>query len=191
MEGIKHFRLPPVPAVFACLVLFALAELGGAIMGGAPERIKDFAIERAKEHPEVHGLTGIEDIDRTILVKVSSKALSRLHTFHLHSHGVGLLSFVLFTIIINSHFSSMVEKTLNLLTAVGMFYPFGWLFLMFTIPVVGEQDALGFAEKYFFMPFGGGMLLAVWLLLLFYLIRIINNMKNNGEGPLEKGGNKK
>ena len=82
-----------------------MGETAGALLGGFPDPIQNFASEKASVRPDIHGLSGIEDIDRTILAKVSSETLSRLHTFHLHGHGIGLLAFVLFTIIFHAGFS--------------------------------------------------------------------------------------
>ena len=118
-------KLPSVLTIFACLILFGLGELGGAVLGGSPDKIKNYAIERAKNFPEVHGIVGIEDIDRTILEKVSSMVLARLHTFHLHAHGVGILSFLLFFIAANSGFSNRLLIIINILVGIGMLYPFG------------------------------------------------------------------
>ena len=170
-------KSPPPLAIFACLILFGLGELEGALLGGYPEPIKNFAAERAKVRPEVHGLAGIEDIDRTILAKVSSEALSRLHTFHLHGHGVGLLSFVLFTVITNANFSLRLKRVLVILTCLGMLYPFGWLTLTLTLPFLGTEGASQVAEKLFFMPFGSALLLTIWLLIFFYGAEVLRSYK--------------
>jgi len=170
-------KLPPLMAVFACLILFGLGELAGATLGAFPNEIKSFTTERAKTHPEVHGLVGIEDIDRTILAKVSSETLSRLHTFHLHGHGVGLLTFVLFIIISSAGFSLSVKRILYTFTGLGMLYPFGWLTMMFLLPLKGSQASFKLVEKMFFMPFGGAMILAIWLLIFFFGFEIFKQLR--------------
>jgi len=135
--------------IFACLLLFGMGELAGAMLGGISGQIQSIAAEKAGAHPAVHGLTGLEDIDRTILARVSSDVLTRFHTFHLHGHGVGLLTFVLFIIIFNAGFHPRVKKTLIALTTLGMLYPFGWLTFMIAIPVLGAEEALRLAESKF------------------------------------------
>jgi hypothetical protein len=170
-------KSPPPLAIFACLILFGLGELAGALLGGYPTPIMNFAADQARARPEVHGLAGIEDIDRTILAKVSSETLSRLHTFHLHGHGVGLLAFVLFTVITNSNFSLRLKRVLVILTCLGMLYPFGWLTLMLAIPFLGMDAAFQLAEKLFFMPFGSALLLTIWLLIYFYGAEILRSYK--------------
>ena len=170
-------KSPPPLAIFACLVLFGFGELAGALLGGYPTPIQNFAAEKAKARPEIHGLTGIEDIDRTILAKVSSETLSRLHTFHLHGHGIGLLTFVLFTVIANVGFSPRLKKVLMVLICLGMIYPFGWLTLMLTLPFLGTEGAFQIAEKLFFMPFGTSLLLVIWLMIFFYGVEILKSYK--------------
>ncbi len=177
-----NVKLPPALLVLACLLLFGFAELGGAILGGAPEPIKEFAEQQTKLHPDAHGLTGIEDIDRTIVAKVSSTTLARLHTFHLHSHGIGMLAFILFLVIYNVEFSQRQKKILTTLVCLGMFYPFGWLALMFTIPLLGITPATKLVEKIFFMPFGLGMVLAIWLVIFtFCFVKLKSRESNDGK----------
>ena len=170
-------KIPSPLIIFACLLLFGVGELAGALLGGFSSHIQNFAAEETMARPGVHGLTGIADIDRTIIAKVSSEVLSRLHTFHLHGHGVGLLAFVLFTVIFNAGFSSLVKRTLILLTALGMLYPFGWLAFMLTIPFLGTEGALRLIESLFFVPFGSSMLLAIWLTIFFYGLGILKSYK--------------
>ncbi len=176
-----NVKLPPALLILACLLLFGFAELGGAILGGAPESIKEFAAQQTKLHPDAHGLTGIEDIDRTIVAKISSTALARLHTFHLHSHGVGMLAFILFLVIYNVEFSQRQKKILTILVCLGMLYPFGWLALMITIPFLGMTPAIQLVEKMFFIPFGGGMVLAIWLVIFtFCFVKLKSRKSNDG-----------
>jgi len=170
-----NMKFPSLLTVFACLILFGFGELGGAILGGSPEKIKSYATERAKNFPDVHGFVGIEDIDRTIMEKVSSMVLARLHTFHLHSHGVGILSFLLFLIVANSGFSDRLIIVINILIGIGMLYPFGWISMMFTIPAMGGEAALNIAEKFFFMPFGGSLIIAIWILIFLYGIKVVRH----------------
>ena len=171
-------KSPPMWAILACLLLFGFGELAGALLGGFPAPIQNFASERAMVRPDVHGLTGIEDIDRTIIAKVSSETLSRLHTFHLHAHGVGLLTFVLFLVIANAPFSVGRRRILYSLCGLGMLYPFGWLTLMLAIPFLGIEPALRLAERLFFMPLGSALLLAIWILIFFYVSQLVNQFKN-------------
>jgi len=166
-------KSPSPILIFACLLLFGMGELAGAMLGRIPEQIQSLATEKARNQPEVHGLTGLEDIDRTILAKVSSEVLSRLHTFHLHGHGVGLLAFVLVIIIFNAGFHPWVKNTLIALTSLGMLYPFGWLTLMLGIPFLGAERALRLAEKTFFIPFGTSLLLAIWLAIFFKGLEVL------------------
>jgi len=144
-----NMKFPSLLTVFACLILFGFGELGGAILGGSPEKIKSYATERAKNFPDVHGFVGIEDIDRTIMEKVS--------------------------IVANSGFSDRLIIVINILIGIGMLYPFGWISMMFTIPAMGGEAALNIAEKFFFMPFGGSLIIAIWILIFLYGIKVVRH----------------
>lgn len=166
-------RLPSPWIIFFCLLLFGFAELAGALLGGYPQQIKNAIGQSAMNHPEVHGLVGVDDIDRAILNGIEGEALARVHTFHLHSHGLALVVFLLNLIIANMGLSLRVRTILRGVTCLGLLYPFGWLMIVVTLPSYGKAGAFRLAEKLFFIPFGGIFLLAVWILILFYLIRVI------------------
>lgn len=172
-KGGNMVRLPPAWVVFFCLLLFGFGELAGALLGGYPEPIKSAIGRLAMERPQVHGLTGIGDIDRTVLNNVETEALARVHTFHLHAHGLALVVFVLGFIIANMSFSPKAERVLFGLICLGLLYPFGWLTMVFVLPFYGKTGAFRLAEKIFFIPFGGGFLLTLWGLILVYFFRWI------------------
>lgn len=166
-------RLPSPWIIFFCLLLFGFAELAGALLGGYPQQIKNAIGQSAMNHPEIHGLVGVDDIDRAILNGIEGEALAKVHTFHLHSHGLALVVFLLNLIIVNMGLRDRSKKILHTLTCLGLLYPFGWLMIVFALPSHGKSGAFRLAEKLFFIPFGGMFLLAVWLLILFYFIRVI------------------
>lgn len=176
--------MPPPILIFFCLLLFGTGELAGALLGAFSLPIQDFAAKKAKARPEVHGLVGIEDIDRTIIAKVSSETVSRLHTFHLHGHGVGLLTFILFMVIFNAGFSQRRIRILTILTLAGMLYPFGWLTLMLMIPFLGIEAAFRLTEKLFFMPFGSALLISIWMIILFYGINLMTSLKKGSSNDI-------
>jgi len=166
-------RLPPPRVVFLCLLLFGFGELAGALLGGYPTQIRDMSRNRALAHSDVHGLVGVADIDRAILEGIGTEALSRVHTFHLHAHGLALVVFVLSLIIVNMNLVPKLQNILVGLICIGLLYPFGWLSIVFTIPYYGKSGAFRLAERFFFIPFGGMFLLAVWSLILVYFFRHI------------------
>lgn len=166
-------RLPSPWIVFFCLLLFGFGEMAGALLGGFPQQIKGFIGQSAMAHPEVHGLVGVGDIDRAIFNGIEGEALARVHTFHLHSHGLALVVFVLNLIIANMGLRERTKRILHGLTCIGLLYPFGWLMIVFLLPSYGKSGAFRLAEKFFFIPFGGVFLLAVWIVILFYFIRVI------------------
>lgn len=173
----KRVRLPPHWVVFSCLLLFGFGELAGALLGGYPQPIKSAIGRAARERPEAHGFTGVGDIDRAILEKVETEALARVHTFHLHAHGLALVVFVLGLIVVNMALSPKAEKRMLGLICLGLLYPFGWLTMVFALPFYGKIGAFRLVETLFFIPFGGGFLLIVWGLIFLYLVRWIGGKK--------------
>jgi len=155
--------------------MFGLAELGGALLGGYPQQIKHYVGQVAMTYPQIHGLVGVSDIDRTILNKIESTALSRLHTFHLHAHGLAIVVFIINVVIASTDFNELTRKILHVVTCIGLLYPFGWLMIVFALPFYGEAKAFHLAEKMFFIPFGGIFLLALWGLILLYLVRAVSS----------------
>ena len=173
-------KLPSPWVILSCLLLFGFGEVAGTLLGGYPQPIKDLARTQAMAHADVHGLTGVEDIDRAILEKVGTEVLARVHTFHLHSHGLALVVFVLCLILINMDLSDRSKKVLMGLTCLGLLYPFGWLTIALTLPLYGKAGAFRLAERLFFIPFGGGFLLIVWFIILIYCMRQVRGFKKWG-----------
>ena len=174
-------KFPPPLVVFFCLLLFGLGELAGALLGGYPRQIMDLTRRQAITHPEVHGLAGVPDIDRAILEGLESEALSRVHTFHLHAHGLALVVFVLSLIIVNMKLLLRTQRVLLGLVCLGLLYPFGWLTIVFAIPFYGKSVAFRLAERFFFIPFGVGFLIIVWLIILLYLVKLVRSLKKSKE----------
>ena len=154
-------RAPPGLGILACLVLFGFGELSGALQGSYRQEIRQYAIAMSQAHPAVHQLTGVEDIDQVILERVADRSLARVHTFHLHSHGLGLVTIILLTVVANTGFSPRTRTALSVWISLGLLYPFGWLTVSLGLPTMGETAAFQLAERLFFIPFGGAYLLAV------------------------------
>jgi hypothetical protein len=170
VEKRSMVKLPPPWLTLLCLALFGFGELAGAVLGGLPQPIMAAAQAEALTHPDVHGLSGVADIDRTILEGIGSEVLARVHTFHLHSHGLALVVFLLSFIVVNAGFTDRVKRVLTAALCSGLAYPFGWLTMALAVPVLGKSGAFRLAERWFFIPFGGGFLAAVWALIAAYAV---------------------
>ena len=166
-------RLPSPWVILACLVLFGFGETAGAALGGLPKPIMEAARAQAVTRPEVHGLSGVPDIDRAIIEGVQTEVLAQVHTFHLHGHGLAIVVFLLTFIVTNAGFAPRVKSGLTWLTCLGLGYPFGWLTMALAVPIVGKTEAFRLAERAFFIPFGGAFLAGVWLIVLSYAVRLI------------------
>jgi hypothetical protein len=161
-------KAPSAWGVLACLLLFGWGELTGAVQGGFRTQILATVVEAAKAHPSVHQLTGLSDVDETILEGVAQEVLARLHTFHVHAHGVALVTLVLVTVIANMQLANWLRALLVGWTALGLLYPFGWLAVALALPAQGKAAAFAFAERWFFIPFGGLYLTAIGTLIVLY-----------------------
>lgn len=168
VDRLGGLRLPSPWVILACLVLFGFGETAGAALGGLPKPIMDAAREQAVARPEVHGLSGVPDIDRAIIEGVQTEVLARVHTFHLHGHGLAIVVFLLTFIVANTGFTPRVKTLLTILTCLGLLYPFGWLTMALAVPIVGKTEAFRLAELAFFIPFGVAFLLGVWSIVLAY-----------------------
>ncbi|HKZ46586.1 MAG TPA: hypothetical protein VJ202_04305, partial [Thermodesulfobacteriota bacterium] len=82
--------------------------------------------------------------------------------------------------------SNRFKKVLMGLTCLGLGYPFGWLTIAITLPLYGKTAAFRLAERLFFIPFGGGFLGVVWLIILIYFIKQVGNFKRSKE--VKNGG---
>jgi hypothetical protein len=166
-------RLPSPWVILACLVLFGFGETAGAALGGLPKAIMEIARAHALTRPEVHGLSGVPDIDRAIIESVQTEVLARVHTFHLHGHGLAIVVFLLTFIVTNAGFSRRVTFILTILTCLGLVYPFGWLTMALAVPILGKNSAFHLAERMFFIPFGGAFLIGVWFIVVAYAVRSV------------------
>ncbi|MEW6683405.1 MAG: hypothetical protein AB1451_10855 [Nitrospirota bacterium] len=180
-------KLPSPWVILACLVLFGFGETAGAALGGLPKPIMDVARAQAVTRPEVHGLSGVPDIDRAIIEGVQTEVLARVHTFHLHGHGLAIVVFLLTFIVTNTGFTPRVKTLLTTLTCLGLLYPFGWLTMALAVPVAGKAEAFRIAERWFFIPFGGAFLVGVWFIVLAYTVHCLRRNEKPAQPVLEGG----
>lgn len=167
---------PSFLVTFACLLLLGLGEIAGTILGYG-ENVKVIVSPIIRAHPKIHGLVGVEDIDRTIVEKMASEVVARIHTFHLHGHGLGIVVFLISLIISNSAFSERQKTVLTFLISLGLLYPFGWLTIALGLPALGHIQAMNLADYLFFIPFGGAFLIALWALILLIFWHLLAGRK--------------
>lgn len=184
MTGTTAVKAPPALAVFACLLLFGWGELTGALQGGFRTQILASAAEAATAHPVVHQLTGLSDVDQSIVEGVAQEVLARLHTFHVHTHGLAIVTLALVTVIANMRVADRLRAFLIGWTALGLLYPFGWLTIALTLPTQGKTAAFALAERWFFIPFGGLYLSAVGALIGLYAWQMLRAADQAPNEPL-------
>ena len=173
-------KAPPAVAVFACLLLFGWGELTGALKGGFRSQVLATAAEAAKDHPVVHQLTGLSDVDQTIVEGIAQEVLARLHTFHTHAHGLAIVTLILVTVIANLDVADRLRAFLMGWTALGLLYPFGWLTVALLLPGQGKTAAYATAERWFFIQFGGLYLSAVGTLIALCAWQLVEKTVKRG-----------
>jgi len=161
------WKRPPRAVVLAAVLLIALAELGGAAMGGFKAEIDSFTSARVRERPDLHGLVGSPDVDAEILEEIRVKADAGLRLFHLHGEGVGLMLFAAALVIATYVSAPRLRWVLYAALTVGGFvFPFGYLVRSGLIPFRGVDAARTAAAFSVLVPSGILLLLALWTLLL-------------------------
>lgn len=139
-------KAPSFFVTFACLCLLGLGEIAGTLLGYG-ENVKAIVRPIIKAHPKAHGLLGVDDIDRTIVEKMASEVVARIHTFHLHGHGLGIVVFLISFVIANSAFLEKQKKILTFFISLGLLYPFGWLATALGLPALGHIEAMKLALR--------------------------------------------
>ena len=162
-EGTLWHR-PPLPIILACVVLIGLAEAGGGAMVKFKWPIANTARELMLRRPAVHGLVGVREVDEEELDKLKQAIDSELRLFHLHAEGMGVVILMGSMIAATLVPASPLRSWLYWLLGLGALYPFGYLAAPAFIIPLGLERGKQVAEYMFWIPFGGAVILAMWIL---------------------------
>ena len=159
------WRLPPLAALLAAILLIACAEVGGASMVRFKLELTRWARSVILARPAVHGLVGVRDVDEQAIDEALVKFDAALRLFHLHAEGMGLVIIATTMTAATLVRSDTARRALiALLTVGGAGYPFGYLLWSALIPYYGIQTGKTLAEWLVWIPFGGATIVAVWWL---------------------------
>lgn len=167
----RPWQVPPRPLMLAAVLLLALAETGGGLMGRYKTDIREFAREEAEARPAAHGLVGLADVDDEDLARVATLLDAALRLFHMHGEGMSIMLLGLGTIVQSALGAGRLRTLLHLLIGVGGFlYPLGYLAQAGLTPLIGVDRARSASRTLLLWP-AGTVLIAGLALLAAVLLR--------------------
>jgi len=153
--------------------MFAAGALSGFVLSSFQDVFYAAARREIIRRPEVHGFAGTEVIDQGRIAEVADQANTALRLLHTHTLGLGALILLTALVIANLPIGPRLQSLLIALVSLGAIYPLGWALLAWLIPITGVEPLRNIMEWFFFIPFGGslivGLLGAVILLFLGWL----------------------
>jgi hypothetical protein len=161
---------PPAYAMTASLVLFAAGTLSGFVLSSFQDAFYAAARREIIRRPEVHGFAGTEIIDQGRIAEVADQANTALRLLHTHTLGLGALILLTTLLIANLPTLARWQSLLMALVSLGAIYPLGWALLAWLIPITGVEPLRNVMEWFFFLPFGGALILGLIgaIVLLFF-----------------------
>jgi hypothetical protein len=161
----RAWQLPPRTVVLVAVLLLACAEVGGAAMARFKVDLARWARGVMLARPDVHGLTGVRDVDEPLLDEALVKFDAGLRLFHLHAEGMGLVILAVSSVISSYVRARAVRGALlGLVTAGGAVYPVGYLVWSACIPFRGIEAGKRLAEWGVWIPFGTAVIVGMWWL---------------------------
>ena len=155
------WRVPSISLLLLAVLLLALAETGGGLMGRYKADIREIAQAQARARPSVHGLVGLEDVDAEELSRVAVLQDAALRLFHMHGEGMALMLVGLGTIV-QSAFAGRhrLRRLLYVALGAGAFlYPLGYLLQAGLILPMGVNRARSASRAILLWP-AGALLIA-------------------------------
>ena len=171
--GAEVWRVPPLAALLAAILLIACAEVGGASMVRFKLDLTRWARSVMLARPAVHGLVGVRDVDEQVIDEALVKFDAGLRLFHLHAEGMGLVIIATTMVAATVAQSAAVRRSITaLLTTGGAGYPVGYLVWSALIPSYGPDGAKTIAEWLVWIPFGSATIAALWWLVGLVALRM-------------------
>jgi hypothetical protein len=155
-------RRPPVHAMAVSLAMFAAGALSGAVLVSFQEMFYAAARREIIRRPEVHGFAGTEAIDQGRIAEVADQANTALRLFHTHTLAIGALILLTTLIIVNLPIAPRLQSLLCALVSLGGVYPLGWALVAWLIPITGVEPLRNVMEWFFFVPFGGSLIVGLF-----------------------------
>ena len=147
-------RRPPLLVVLVAMGLIALGETAGAVMSQLRPAIDRYAAARIDANREAHGLTGSPEYDDEIRARATYAAEAGLSFFHTHAEGMGLILFIMSTLVAKVVPSCGRRGLLYLLLTIGSLFPLGYLVYGITVLEAGRDTGIGLTERWVLSPLG-------------------------------------
>ncbi len=157
-------RRPPLPVLFLAVLILALAETAGALMGRYRGDIAAWLTEAVSRRPSVHGLTGSRDYDAELIPQIVFQSEAGLSFFHTHGEGMSLIVVAGGTLVSSLVASRALRGVLHLLLAAGALFPIGFLASAGLTVTLGKDAGAGWAERWLLIPTGSAVIAAFVLL---------------------------
>ncbi|MBI2204371.1 MAG: hypothetical protein HYU41_11035 [Candidatus Rokubacteria bacterium] len=154
-------KRPPWLVVVVALVMIALGETSGAVMSQARAPFADWARARIAANPTVHGFAGSAEYDEEVTGRTVFAAEAGLSFFHTHAEGVGVIVFVVGTVIATVVPWTRARAGLQALVALGGLFPLGYLVYAIAVVERGREAGVELAERWVLTPLGSAMIAAL------------------------------
>lgn len=154
-------RRPPVPVVLVAIVLIALGETSGAMIGKFRAPLAAYASGRITANARAHGLIGTPEYDDEVRKRAIFSAESGLSFLHTHAEGMGLVVLFVSTVAASVITSRRVRDLVHVLIGVGGLFPLGYLVYAVGVLELGRDAGIDLAEQWILTPLGSSMIAAV------------------------------
>jgi hypothetical protein len=152
--------------LFLSVLILALAETAGAVIGRYRGDINTWLTEAVSRRPEVHGLTGNQGYDAELIPQIVFQSEAGLSFFHTHGEGMALVVLAGGTIVSSLVAWRAARGLLLVLLSAGAVFPLGFLAYAGLIVPMGVDPALAWAERWILIPAGSAVAAAFALLAL-------------------------
>jgi len=180
------WRCPPLPLLFLCVTILALAETAGGFMGFYRKAISAWLAESVNGRPEVHGLTGNRDYDAELIPQIVFQSEAGLSFFHTHGEGMAVVVVAGGTIVSSLVASRAWRGALHLLLAAGAVFPLGFLASAWLTVTLGKDPGAEWAERWMLIPLGSATIAAFALLVLLLAVQAARARAGRA-GPARSG----
>ncbi len=178
------WRCPPLPVLFLSVLVLALAETIGALIGPYRGGISAWLAEAVRRRPDVHGLTGNRDYDAELIPQIVFQSEAGLSFFHTHGEGMALIVVAGGSIVSSLVASRGLRGFLHLLLAAGAVFPVGFLAYAGLIVTMGKDPAVEWAERWILIPAGSAAIAAFVLLAVILVAQGIRSFRGRqGSAP--------
>ena len=160
-------KRPPLPLVFAAVLMIALGQTAGAVMSQAKEPTVRYARARIAANAPTHGLTGSREYDDEIVGRAVFTTEAGLSFLHTHAEGMGPVVLLAGTLVATAVPRRRVRGALYLLLVAGVLFPLGFLVYALAVPEIGRDDGIALAERLLLIPLGTAALLGLVALAAF------------------------